>query len=184
VDAPLLFGDEEKEGYIMEQKSIFMKPFTSSSAALLIPRFVLGVIFFAHGAQKVLGWFGGYGLSATVNAFDQMLGIPTSLAYLASFTEFLGGIAMLLGVLSRIFAAGLTINMVVAAALVHLPNGFFLSSAPGQANGFEYNLALIALSLVVFILGPGDYSLDRVLFAHRMKGEQSHGEARLAAQHR
>ncbi len=149
----------------MELKSIFTKPFINSSVVLLLLRIVLGVIFFAHGAQKVLGWFGGYGLSATTEFFSQKLGIPPFPAYLSSFTEFLGGIALILGFLSRVFSIGLVINMLVAIILVHLDKGFF------NPAGFEYPLSLLMISLVVFLAGPGDYSLDYRLFAQRKKPE-------------
>jgi putative oxidoreductase len=116
--------------------------------ALTVVRLILGIIFFAHGAQKVLGAFGGPGLAGTVGFMTQS-GIPAPLAYAAAFTEFLGGICLILGVLSRFWAAGLTIVMLVAIAKVHFANGFF---AP---KGFEYPLALIGLSLAVIIGGPG-----------------------------
>lgn len=120
--------------------------------ALFVLRLALGVIFFAHGAQKVFGWFGGHGLAGTVSGFGQM-GIPAPLAYLAAFTELLGGLGMIFGVLSRLSGLGLAIIMVVAALKVHLPNGFFLNGPSG--SGFEYNLALFAMALAVLLAGPG-----------------------------
>lgn len=139
--------------------SIFTKPFTNSSVGLLLLRIVLGVTFFAHGAQKVLGWFGGYGLSATATFFQSTWGMPAFLAYLAAFTELLGGIAMLVGVLSRIFSLGLAIDMLVAIFLVHLSNGFF------NPGGFEFPMSLLVLAIIIFLRGPGDYSIDKKLFA-------------------
>lgn len=120
--------------------------------ALFVLRLALGVIFFAHGAQKVFGWFGGQGLAGTVSGFGQM-GIPAPLAYLAAFTELLGGLGMIFGVLSRLSGLGLAITMVVAALKVHLPNGFFLNGPGGP--GFEYNLALFAMAVAVLLAGPG-----------------------------
>ena len=122
--------------------------------SLLIVRLALGIIFVAHGAQKVFGWFGGPGLEATVTGFTGM-GIPAALAYVAAFTEFLGGIAVIIGLLSRVAALGLTVTMGVAIAMVHGKNGFFLAN-----QGFEYNLALIAMALAVFIAGPGRIALS------------------------
>lgn len=118
-------------------------------------RLGLGIIFVAHGAQKVFGLFGGQGLAATVESFSTNLGIPAPLGYLAAFTELFGGLAVLLGVLSRTAALGLAILMVVAALKVHLPNGFFLSG-PGQSGpGIEYNVALFAMAVAVMLAGPG-----------------------------
>ncbi len=100
---------------------------TYASWSLLIVRVVLGVIFFAHGAQKVFGWFGGHGLKGTVGYFQQSLKIPPALGVLASLTECFGGLAVLVGFLSRPAALGLAVVMLVAVAKVHWPNGFFLN---------------------------------------------------------
>ena len=121
---------------------------------LFIVRLALGIIFIAHGGQKMFGWFGGRGLEATVTGFAGM-GIPTVFGYLAAFTEFFGGVAVLIGLLSRLAALGLTVTMAVAIAMVHGKNGFFLAN-----QGFEYNLALIAMALAVAIAGPGRIALS------------------------
>ena len=120
---------------------------------LLILRLALGVIFIAHGGQKVLGWFGGSGLAATVEGMGKM-GIPAPLAYLASFTEFFGGLCVLVGLLSRLGALGLAVVMSVAILKVHLPSGFFM-----EQHGFEYPLALLGMALAVVIAGPGRLSV-------------------------
>src|SRR5687767_8728420 len=121
---------------------------------LFILRLALGIIFIAHGGQKMFGWFGGRGLEATVTGFTGM-GIPAALGYLAAFTEFFGGVAVVIGLLSRLAALGLTVTMAVAIAMVHGKNGFFLAD-----KGFEYNLALIAMALAVAIAGPGRIALS------------------------
>lgn len=132
--------------------------------SLLLLRVILGVIFFAHGAQKVMGWFGGYGLNATAGAFKNYMHIPAPLAYLASFTEFFGGIFVILGFMTRLSALGLLISMVVAIFKVHIKSGFFMSSGePNKGNGIEYNLALAAISLVLILTGSGPLSIDSVL---------------------
>jgi putative oxidoreductase len=132
--------------------------------ALLLLRVVLGVVFFAHGAQKVTGWFGGMGLQGTVGAFKNYMHIPSPLAYLASFTEFFGGIFMALGFLTRLTALGLFFNMIVAIYKVHWKSGFFLSAGePNKGNGFEYNLILAAISIVLILTGAGPFSFDSVL---------------------
>jgi putative oxidoreductase len=125
---------------------------STTDVALLVLRLGLGVIFFAHGAQKVLGMFGGPGLEGTVG-FMGKIGIPAALAYVAAFTEFLGGIALIFGVLSRVAALGLFITMLVAMFKVHLANGFFLS--PDGKSGIEYTVALSAMALAILIAGPG-----------------------------
>ena len=118
--------------------------------ALLVARVVVGLIFIAHGAQKLFGAFGGPGPAGTV----QYLG---SLGYLVMVDEFFGGIGLLVGLLSRFSAFWLIVDMIGAIVKVHGRNGFFL----GPKLGFEYNLALIGLLLVVLIAGPGRLSLAR-----------------------
>src|SRR5205085_8326558 len=122
---------------------------TATDWGLLALRLALGVIFVAHGGQKVFGWFGGHGLAATVNGMGQM-GIPAPLAYLASFTEFFGGVAVLIGLLSRLASMGLAVVMIVAIQQVHLKNGFFL-----ETKGFEYNIALLGMAVALILTGPG-----------------------------
>jgi putative oxidoreductase len=129
--------------------------------ALSIVRLALGIIFFMHGGQKVLGWFGGQGLTATVQMMSANL--PAVLAYMVAFGELLGGIALIVGFLSRLAASGILIIMIGAVVTVHGKNGFFL-----QNQGYEYNLALIAMSLAVVLGGSGCIALDS--FFCRKKG--------------
>ena len=131
--------------------------------ALLVLRLALGVIFVMHGAQKVLGLFGGTGLQATVENFQSHLGIPPALGYTAAFTEFFGGFALVVGLLTRLSALGIGVTMAVATLKVHLANGFFINwfCAEGKGHGFEYNLALLAMALALVLTGGGRYSLDR-----------------------
>ena len=136
---------------------------TSNDVALTILRLVLGVVFFAHGAQKLLGWFGGYGLTATVGAFTHM-GMPAPLVYLIIATEFFGGLGLILGFLTRIPALGIGCLMVGAIFLVHLPNGFFMNWANNQkGEGIEYHLMAIAMAAVLLLRGAGAFSVDRAL---------------------
>lgn len=127
--------------------------------ALSIVRLVLGIIFFMHGAQKVLGWFGGQGLSATIQMMSANL--PVILAYMVAFGELLGGIALIVGFLSRLAAAGIFIIMAGAIITIHGKVGFFLMMPGREGVGYEYNLALIAMSLAVVIGGGGCLALDR-----------------------
>lgn len=126
---------------------------------LLALRITLGVIFLAHGGQKLFGWFDGHGFTGTVQVFEAKLGIPPALGAAAILTEFFGGLAVLLGVFSRTAALGLAVVMVVAALQVHLPNGFFLATAPGQSNGVEYNVALFGMGLALALTGPGRFTM-------------------------
>lgn len=137
---------------------------TYPSWSHLVVRLGLGVVFFAHGSQKVLGWFGGRGLRATVNGFKGM-GIPPAAAVIAALIEFLGGLAMIVGFLARPAAIGLIVVMAVAIAKVHAPHGFFInfSMTPGKGHGFEFNLVLIAIALSILIGGAGAWSIDRLL---------------------
>src|ERR1700688_3879016 len=100
---------------------------TDDSTATSILRLVLGVVFFAHGAQKMLGWFGGFGFAGTMGFFTDMMHIPAPLAFLAIAAEFFGGIGLLLGFLTRIAALGIAVNMSVAIATVHHAFGLFMN---------------------------------------------------------
>jgi len=119
--------------------------------SLLILRIIVGVIFMAHGAQKVFGAFGGPGLA-------QMAKDMGFLGYLVSIGEFFGGLGIVVGFLSRFSAAANIVIMIGAIALVHGKNGFFQS-----AGGFEYNLALIGLLAPIMLAGPGHYAVGRLL---------------------
>jgi len=137
---------------------------TSNDFALTILRLVTGVVFFAHGAQKALGWFGGYGFKGTMGFFTQGMHLPAALAFLAIMAEFLGGLGLIVGLLSRVAAFGITVNMVVAVLLVHLPNGFFMNWFGNQkGEGYEYHLLAIAILLVIMAKGAGALSLDHAL---------------------
>jgi putative oxidoreductase len=138
---------------------------TYPSWSLLVVRVGLGIVFFAHGAQKVLGWFGGPGLKGTIDSFQKGLGIPPAAAVLAALVEFFGAIALLTGFLARPAALGLIVVMLVAVSKVHLRHGFFLNwtLAPGKGYGYEFNLALIAMALAVAIGGAGILSIDRLI---------------------
>ena len=102
---------------------------TSNDLVLTIARLILGIVFFAHGAQKALGWFGGYGFTGTMQFFTHMMHIPAPFAFLAIMAEFLGGIALILGLLSRIPAIGIGINMLMAISMVNCHIGFFMNWA-------------------------------------------------------
>ena len=137
---------------------------TDNDSATAVLRFVLGVIFFAHGAQKMLGWFGGYGFSGTMGFFTDVMHIPVLFAFLALTAEFFGGLGLMLGFLTRIAALGIFSNMVVAIAMVHHRFGFFMNWTGAQkGEGFEYHLLVLAITAFLMIRGAGAVSIDRVL---------------------
>jgi putative oxidoreductase len=137
---------------------------TNQDYALTVARLVLGVIFFIHGGQLMLGWFGGYGLTGSLDFFSQHLGIPTPFALLAICAEFFGGLMLILGVLGRVAALTIICTMAVAVAKVHLHFGLFMNWFGTQkGEGYEYHLLAIALGVVIALRGSGALSLDRLL---------------------
>src|SRR6202166_1687108 len=140
---------------------------TDDSTATSILRLVLGMVFFAHGAQKMLGWFGGFGFAGTMGFFTGMAHIPAPLAFLAIAAEFFGGIGLILGFLTRIAAFGIGVNMLVAILTVHRSFGFFMNWAGTQkGEGFEYHLLVLAMVAFLTIRGAGAFSVDRFLTTH------------------
>jgi putative oxidoreductase len=137
---------------------------TDSDMATTILRLVLGVIFFAHGAQKMLGWFGGYGFSGTMGFFTGMMHIPTLFAFLAIAAEFFGSLGLIFGFLTRIAALGIFCNMIVAVAMIHHQFGFFMNWTGAQkGEGYEYHLLILAVLVFLIIRGAGALSIDRIL---------------------
>lgn len=137
---------------------------TSGLTVPLILRLTLALVFFPHGAQKVLGWFGGYGFEGTMGFFTGKMGLPYAIALLPIATEFFGSIALFFGFFSRIAALATAVNMTVAVLLVHIGNGFFMNWSGKQAGeGFEYHLLAIGLALAVIVAGAGKASVDQVI---------------------
>jgi len=124
-----------------------------------IVRITTGLLLMPHGAQKLFGWFGGHGLEATGQFFAANLGMEPGIlfAFLAGFVEFFGGLALVLGLLTRPAALGVAVLMGVAMS-VHIPNGFFWN-----AGGYEYPLMWGLLTIAIFLRGGGEASLDRKL---------------------
>jgi len=132
---------------------------TKAGWGALILRVPVGLILAAHGAQKLFGWFGGYGLEATGQWMASIGLVPGLLmAFLAGAAEFFGGLALALGLLTRPAALVNAVAMAVATFVVHLENGLFMSN-----NGYEYALVLLAASLALMIAGGGKLSVDRVI---------------------
>lgn len=142
---------------------------TDNSLSGLLMRLSAGVIFTAHGAQKLFGSFGGGGLEGTAQ-WMASIGLEPGylMALAAGSAEFFGGIALLFGLLTRPAAFVLAITMLVAIITVHLPNGLFLSN-----NGYEFGLALLAITGALVLNGGGKLSLDRMLSARLGKGRSN-----------
>jgi len=153
---------------------------TSDDLTLTIARLVMGIVFFAHGAQKALGWYGGPGYSATMSYFEHS-GIPAVFAFLAVAAEFLGGLGLIVGLLGRVAAFGIMCNMTVAFATVHVHNGLFMNWTGNKpVEGFEFHLLALALGLVLLVHGAGPFSIDHFLTRHRPARISGFGGGRAA----
>ena len=130
----------------------------------MILRVLLGVVFFPHGMQKLLGWFGGPGFEGTMGFFTGTLGIPVIFAFLAIIAEGLGSLGLITGFLTRLSAFGIAVNMAVAVYLMHFQNGFFMNWFGKQAGeGYEYHLLVIAIAIALIIKGGGKLSVDGIV---------------------
>jgi putative oxidoreductase len=139
---------------------------TTNDGTLTVMRLLAGIVFFAHGAQKALGWFGGYGFSGTMGFFTNMLHVPAPFAFLAIMAEFLGGMGLILGFLARIAAFGIAVNMLVAVMMVHRHVGFFMNWGGKQnGEGFEFHLLAVAIMIAIMVRGAGALSVDGALAA-------------------
>ena len=142
---------------------------TENDTATMILRVLLGVVFFPHGMQKLLGLFGGYGFSGSYGFFTGTLGVPAIFAVLAILAEGLGCLGLLSGFLTRLSAFGIGTNMVVAVLMIHHKFGFFMNWDGKQAGeGFEYHILAIAIAIALVIRGGGRWSVDKAI-ADRMK---------------
>jgi len=132
----------------------------------LVLRLALGLVILPHGAQKLLGWFGGNGFQATMGYFTRTMHIPYLLGVLAIIAEFFGGLALLAGVLTRPAALGIGVVMVVAAVLAHRSHGLFMNwFGNQQGEGFEFHILAAGMAVVLVISGGGGWSLDHVLLS-------------------
>ncbi len=137
---------------------------TNGAATPLILRLTLALVFFPHGAQKVLGWFGGGGFEGTMEILTGTLHLPYAIALLPILTDFLAPFALMAGFLTRLAAFAVAVNMTVAILLVHLANGFFMNwDGNLKGEGFEYHLLAIGIGLALIVQGAGRWSLDALL---------------------
>ena len=137
---------------------------TDRDRTLLLQRVVLGIVMFPHGAQKLLGWFGGYGFSGTMGYFTDTMHLPAPLAFLIIAGESIGAIGLVLGAGTRLAAFGIAAVMLGAIFTTHLHVGFFMNwLGAQQGEGFEYHLLALALALPLAVRGGGLFSVDGVL---------------------
>lgn len=141
---------------------------TDDRWAGLILRLTLGLVMLPHGAQKLLGLFGGFGFEGTLGFFTQKMGVPWLIAFLVIIGEFFGSLGLLAGLLTRFSAASLAVIMLGAILMVHLPFGFFMNwFGQQQGEGFEYHLLVIGIAAALLVTGGGKWSVDREI-ANRM----------------
>lgn len=141
-----------------------MKAFfqTDDNWAGLILRLTLGLVMFPHGAQKLLGWYGGLGFDGTMGFYTLTMGLPWIIAILIVIGEFFGSLGLLVGLLTRFSAASIGVIMLGAITLVHWPNGFFMNwfgRQPGE--GYEYHLLVLGISIALTVIGAGRWSADQ-----------------------
>ena len=142
---------------------------TDRSRTLLVQRLALGLIMFPHGAQKLLGWFGGYGFSGTLGFFTDTMHLPAPLALAIIAAESLGAVGLVLGAGTRVAALGIASVMLGAIFTIHLHVGFFMNWFGGQAGeGYEYHLLVLALAMPLILRGAGALSVDGIL-AERLR---------------
>lgn len=146
---------------------------TNGEISPLIFRVLLAAVMFPHGAQKALGWFGGFGFDGSMKFFTETMHIPAPLALLAITAEFLGPIALVLGLFSRVAAFGIGTTITVAALTVALPNGFFMNWFGNQkGEGFEYHILMAAIALAVVMQGGGKWALDSFVYRKLAAGDE------------
>jgi putative oxidoreductase len=134
---------------------------TDEDVGMLIVRLTLGLVMFPHGAQKMLGWFGGGGFAGTLQGMTGM-GLPAVAVFLVILAEFFGSISLITGFLGRVGAFGILCVMLGAIFMVHLPNGFFMNWMGNQkGEGYEYHLLAIGIALAILVKGSGSLSMDR-----------------------
>lgn len=134
---------------------------TDDDTGMLIVRLALGIVMFPHGAQKLLGWFGGGGFAETLQGMTKM-GLPAAVVLLVILAEFFGSVSLITGFLGRVGALGILGVMLGAIFMVHLPNGFFMNWMGNQkGEGYEYHLLAIGMALAILVKGSGAFSIDR-----------------------
>jgi len=142
-------------------KKIFQ---TNESGAVALLRVMLGIVLFPHGAQKMLGWFGGYGFNGTIGFLTGPAGLPWIIAFLVIAIEFFGALALIFGFATRIVAAGIISLFTGIILTSHLTNGFFMNwSGNLKGEGYEFHLLIIGIAIALLLNGAGKWSVDYLL---------------------
>jgi putative oxidoreductase len=150
---------------------------TDDSWAAFFLRVTLGGVMLAHGAQKLLGWFGGHGFGGTMGFFTGTMGLPWLVAFLVIIGESLGSLALIAGLLTRFTAGSFIIIMLGAIAMVHWPHGFFMNwFGQQQGEGFEYHLLMIGMSAALIATGGGKWAVDNVVARWLARGQRPAAE--------
>jgi putative oxidoreductase len=137
---------------------------TDEGWAGLVLRVTLGIVMFPHGAQKMLGWFGGFGFGGTMGYFTEKLGLPWIIAFLVIVGEFFGSLGLIAGFLTRLNAVSLIVIMLGAITMAHWPHGFFMNwSGQQQGEGYEYHVLVIGIAAALLLTGAGRWSVDRAI---------------------
>lgn len=137
---------------------------TDDSWTGLILRLTLGLVMFPHGAQKLLGWYGGFGFTGTMGFFTETMHLPWIVALLVIVGEFFGSLGLIAGLLTRFTAVNFMVIMLGAIITAHLQNGFFMNwSGKQQGEGYEYHLLVIGIGLALLVTGAGIWSVDKVI---------------------
>ena len=137
----------------------------SSNVYALIARVFLGVVVFPHGAQKLLGWFGGYGFNGTMGFLTGSAGLPWIVGFLVIIIEFFAALFLIFGFLTRLSALGIIANFLGVLFFIHIKNGFFMNwnMQPNKGEGFEYFILLFGLAIISLIAGGGKASVDAAI---------------------
>ncbi|MEO5891773.1 MAG: DoxX family protein [Ferruginibacter sp.] len=142
---------------------------TNNNKAAAVLRIVLGLVLFPHGAQKLLGWFGGFGFSGTMNYFTGTVHLPWIIALLVILIEFIGSLMLIIGMATRVAALLIIINFIGVILTAHLANGFFINWLGNQkGEGYEYHLLIIGMAASLLISGAGAFSVDRVMSKEKL----------------
>jgi putative oxidoreductase len=160
------FGKKDIGNLLLKNKKLFMKKIlqTNENTTATIIRVVLGLILFPHGAQKLLGWFGGYGFNGTMGFLTGTAGLPWIIAFLVIAIEFFGALALIFGFATRVIAAGIISLFTGIILTSHLPNGFFMNwSGDLKGEGYEYHLLVIGMAIALLVSGAGKWSVDHAL---------------------
>ncbi|MEP3372475.1 MAG: DoxX family protein [Maribacter dokdonensis] len=137
---------------------------TNPNLGFSIARMTLGLVIFPHGAQKLLGLFGGYGYSATIEMFTTQMGLPSIIAFSVIMIEFFGSISLVLGLFSRFWALSLIGMFLGIIFTTQLQHGFFMNWSGNKAGeGYEYSLLVIGIALSILMNGSGKYSIDTII---------------------